>query len=57
MASDLEPRTYTCYSVRNAFIGEIEAARPAGMIAAKNAQMASELAATVSANGSQMETP
>lgn len=45
------------YSARSAFMGEIRAARMAGMMAAKNAQMASALAATVSANGSQLETP
>src|SRR5689334_22901136 len=33
------------YSVLCAFIGEIDAARPAGIIAAKNAQIASALAA------------
>jgi hypothetical protein len=38
-------------------MGEIEAARPAGMMAAKNAQIASAVAATVKANGSQNETP
>jgi hypothetical protein len=45
------------YSVLSAFIGEIEAARPAGIIAAKNAQTASALAATPNATGSQNETP
>ena len=45
------------YSVLNALIGEIDAARPAGMIAAKNAHTASAPAATPSAIGSQNETP
>jgi len=45
------------YSVLRALIGEIDAARPAGMMAAKNAQIASEIAATLSASGSQNETP
>ena len=45
------------YSVLNALIGEIDAARPAGMIAAKNAHAASAPAATLSAIGSQNETP
>ena len=51
---------YRCrlrYSVLRAFIGEIDAARLAGIMAAKNAQMASALVATASASGSQMETP
>jgi len=45
------------YSLLSALIGDIDAARPAGMMAAKNAQAASELAANVSASGSQNETP
>jgi len=45
------------YSVLRAFMGEIDAARLAGIMAAKNVQMASALAATASASGSQMETP
>ena len=45
------------YSVLNALIGEIDAARPAGMTAAKNAHAASAPAATLSAIGSQNETP
>jgi hypothetical protein len=45
------------YSVRKAFMGEIDAARLAGIMAAKKAQMASAIAATVSAKGSQLETP
>ena len=45
------------YSVLSALIGEIEAARPAGIIAAINAETASAHAATVNANGSQIETP
>ena len=44
------------YSVLSAVMGEIEAARRAGMIAAKNAEMASADAATASARGSQMGT-
>ena len=50
-------RKAACYSALSAFMGEIDAARLAGMMAAKNAQMASALAATVSAKGSQLETP
>ena len=50
-------QVYFAYSVRSAFIGEIDAARPAGMIAAKKAQIARAVAATVSAIGSQNDTP
>ena len=46
-----------CYSTRNASMGEMEAARLAGMMAAKKAQRESALAARMSANGSQLETP
>src|SRR5262249_18331846 len=45
------------YSVRNALIGEMDAARPAGIIAATKAQIAREPAARISAIGSHMETP
>ena len=45
------------YSIRSALMGEIEAARLAGIMVAKNAQRASALAARVSANGSQLVTP
>ena len=45
------------YSIRSASMGEIDAARFAGMMAAKNEQIASAPAATVSASGSQEETP
>ena len=45
------------YSIRSAFMGEIDAARLAGIMVAKNAQRASALAARVSANGSQLVTP
>lgn len=38
-------------------MGEMEAARRAGIMAATNAQMASVPAATASASGSQLETP
>ena len=47
----------SCYSIRNASIGEMAAARLAGIMAAKNAQIDSEPAAKASANGSQLETP
>lgn len=47
----------SCYSMRSAFIGEMDAARFAGMMAAKNEQIASAPAATVRATGSQEETP
>jgi hypothetical protein len=47
----------TLYSILNAFMGEIAAARLAGMMAAKNALVASALAARLSAKGSQLETP
>jgi len=40
------------YSILSAVTGEIDAARVAGIMAAKNAQMASALAAPVSASGS-----
>jgi hypothetical protein len=45
------------YSILSAFIGEIDAARFAGIMAAKNEQVASAAAATVSASGSHEETP
>jgi hypothetical protein len=45
------------YSVRSARVGDIDAARLAGMSAANNAHVARELAATVSAKGSQNDTP
>ena len=45
------------YSVLNASNGEIDAARRAGIAAAKNAEIASVATATVSASGSQLETP
>jgi hypothetical protein len=45
------------YSVLSAFMGEIDAARPAGMMAARNAQIVSAHAARASAKGSQLETP
>ena len=45
------------YSVLRACIGEIAAARPAGIIAATKAQMPNAVAAIVSASGSQNDTP
>jgi len=45
------------YSLFRAFKGEMDAALLAGMIAAKNAEIASALAAIVRAKGSQLETP
>src|SRR5438552_2118281 len=45
------------YSVLSAITGEIEAARKAGIIAAKNAQTARALDAKVRASGSHFETP
>jgi len=45
------------YSILRAFMGEMEAARLAGMAAAKKEQMPSALAATVRAKGSHEETP
>jgi hypothetical protein len=45
------------YSVRNAFMGEMDAARRAGITAAKNAETASANAAMPRAAGSQLETP
>jgi len=50
-------RTGPHYSSRSASMGEIDAARLAGIMAAKKAEMASALAAKVSAKGSQLETP
>ena len=44
------------YSARRASIGEIDAARLAGTIAATKALTASALAANVKAKGSQLET-
>ena len=45
------------YSIRNASIGEIEAARADGIIPATNADIARALAAVISAMGSQLEMP
>jgi hypothetical protein len=45
------------YSIRSAVMGEIDAARRAGIMAAKKAAIASEPAATINAMGSQLETP
>jgi hypothetical protein len=45
------------YSMRSACIGEIEAARLAGMMAAKKEQIARAPAAIPNANGSQEVTP
>jgi hypothetical protein len=55
--SSLLIRNSRRHSVRSADIGAMDAARAAGMRAAKNAHTASEPAATVSASGSQNETP
>ena len=52
-----DPHPTPPYSLLSACIGEIDAARPAGIIAATNAQRASEPAAIVSASGSQKDTP
>jgi hypothetical protein len=43
--------------MRSACIGDIEAARLAGIMAAKNEQIASAPAANANASGSQEETP
>jgi hypothetical protein len=54
------PKTQTDawrYSILSAFMGEMEAARLAGMMAAKKEQIASDIVATLSAGGSQEETP
>jgi len=45
------------HSVLSAFIGEMDAARRAGITAAKNAEIASANAAMPRAMGSQLETP
>jgi hypothetical protein len=45
------------YSILSAFMGEMDAARLAGMMAAKKEQMARAAAATPSANGSHEVTP
>jgi hypothetical protein len=45
------------YSVRKARIGEMTAARAAGMIAARNEEIVSAQAAAARASGSQGETP
>jgi len=45
------------YPIRSAFSGEMDAARIAGITAASKEQMASALAATVNAGGSQEDTP
>jgi hypothetical protein len=56
-ASAALPQTRLRYSILNAFIGEMDAARFAGMMAAKKEQIASATPATVSASGSHEETP
>ena len=45
------------YSMRKASVGEMEAARFAGIMAARNELIARATAATLSAKGSQLETP
>jgi hypothetical protein len=45
------------YSVLSAFIGEVDAARRAGITPAKNAEIAKAMAAMPRAMGSQLETP
>ena len=55
--ADRGPKPDPRYSTLRAVTGEIDAARVAGMMAAKKAQRASALAATVRANGSQLATP
>jgi hypothetical protein len=45
------------YSILSALMGEMEAARFAGIMAAKKEQTASAAAAMVNASGSQEETP
>jgi hypothetical protein len=47
----------TGYSVRNVFILEMDAARRAGITAAKNAEIAKAMAAMPRAMGAQLETP
>lgn len=56
------PRKYRArkanvYSIRRAVMGEIDAARVAGIIAAMNEHSARAPAASVSASGSHEETP
>ena len=51
------PEIGRSHSIRSASTGEIDAARPAGIIAAKNEQIASATAATLNASGSHEETP
>jgi len=48
---------FVVYSIRNAFIGEMDVARRAGITAAKNAEIAKAMAAMPRAMGSQLETP
>ena len=55
--SPTRPTRRVSYSARSAFIGEIAAARPAGMTAATSAHVPSEPAAIASASGSQNGTP
>ncbi len=50
-------QVHSVYSVLSALIGEMLAARLAGMIAAKKAEIASATAAMLNASGSQKETP
>jgi hypothetical protein len=45
------------YSIRRALMGEMDAARFAGMMAAKKEQRASAVAEAVRASGSRDETP
>src|SRR6516162_3009171 len=56
-ARDLRSAPTPCYSTRSAFIGEIDAARFAGIIAATNEQKVNAPVATVSAGGSHHRTP
>ncbi len=50
-------RPEVSYSALRAMTGEMEAARVAGIMAAKNAHRARAIAAKLRANGSQLETP
>jgi hypothetical protein len=52
-----EGRLHQGYSMRRAFMGEMEAARLAGIMAARNEHMVRAQVATVSAGGSHQERP
>jgi len=55
--SGASPQLFRPHSIRNAFMGEMEAARFAGIMAATKEHSVSAQVATVNAGGSHQDTP